>query len=93
MERVLIFKKNSCQPCINLGIELESKEVSFEYETYNIEDVENLEICEKFRIRKVPTAIIVNEQGEKVKQLNGNIDGALNLDLIEKTFNNIQAKK
>lgn len=89
MKKVLIFKKNNCQPCINLSNELESTEVNFEYETYNIEDIESLEICEKFKIRKVPTAIIVDENFEKLKQLNGNIDGSLNLELIQKTFDKL----
>lgn len=84
---ILIFKKKNCKPCENLSQDLEG--VNLPLNLIDIQNPDNLDICEQYRIRKTPIVIFRDDSGNKVKQLNGKIDGSLSGELVISTYNKL----
>jgi len=82
--KILVFKKKNCSPCENLSKDLEGVNLPLTF--IDIENPDNLDICEEFNIKKVPT-VIFTKDNIKLKQLNGRIDGSLSKELVIKTYN------
>lgn len=66
MKRIIKFEKNDCNPCAMVSEFLDRKGV--EYERINAFD--NPEMAMKFRVRTVPTVILMENDAE-VKRVMG----------------------
>ena len=72
--KVLRFTAEWCQPCKTLSVVLEdlSKEGIFVEKNLEVYDIEaDEEITQKYRIRSVPTPILVEDDGKEVDRMVG----------------------
>lgn len=72
--KVLRFTAEWCQPCKTLSVVLEdlSKEGIFVEKNLEVYDIEaDEEITQKYRIRSVPTLILVEDDGKEVDRMVG----------------------
>lgn len=64
--RLLKFYGSYCSPCRKLTKDLESVNLMIELESYNVED--DWEMAEDYKIKSVPTVILLNEANKEVKR-------------------------
>jgi len=72
--KVLRFTAEWCQPCKTLSVVLEdlSKEGIFVEKNLEVYDIEaDEEITQKYRIRSVPTLILVEDDGKEIDRMVG----------------------
>jgi hypothetical protein len=69
MSQVLKFKSEHCNPCKVLEKELDS--IGVKTRSIDIETDEGMNLCEKYKVKCVPTLIKINESGDEVNRLNG----------------------
>jgi len=60
-----------CQPCKGLSKMMEGMELSVPVENINID--ENMELASKYNVRGVPTLILVDDEGNVIRQKVGNM--------------------
>ena len=66
MKKLIKFEKNDCNPCAMVSELLEKNGISYE----RINAFDNPEMAMKFRVRTVPTVILVDEE-EEIKRTMG----------------------
>jgi thioredoxin-like negative regulator of GroEL len=70
-EDLIIFSANWCPSCVVLKnfIENNPQEIKYDYQIIDID--QNKDIKRKFNITKIPTSIIVSENGKEISRLIG----------------------
>lgn len=66
MKKIIKFEKNDCNPCVMVSEFLDKKGVKYE----RINAFDNPEMAMKFRVRTVPTVILMENDAE-VKRVMG----------------------
>lgn len=70
MNRILLFKLSSCGPCKTVSKLL--SELSYKYEEMVIDLDDNADsLADKYKIRSVPTILILNNEGEELDRFVG----------------------
>lgn len=67
--KVLKFSASWCGPCKSLEQTLEKTDLGLPVESYDID--EQAELVQKYRVRTVPTLVLVDEDGKALKVLTG----------------------
>lgn len=76
--KLIKFEKDDCVPCKNVSLYLDSKNIKYE----RINPFDNPDMAVKYRVRSVPTVILVDDNGnEIIREIGENLD---NLDKIIK---------
>ena len=83
--KLLKFSAPWCGPCKVLGKKLENFDVC-ELVEYNIEDECSEELVEKYKIKSVPTLVLVNDDGNVLKTW----CGLVNVDKLSEEIKEIQ---
>lgn len=65
--KLLKFEKDSCQPCEQVGKYLDAKGVQYN----NIKAFDEPEIAVRYKVRGVPTLMLVDENDEEVGRVVG----------------------
>jgi thiol-disulfide isomerase/thioredoxin len=75
MLKIYDFYAKWCNPCKALAKTLETIELPEDIELIKIdvEEDENEELITKFRIKNVPVLVMVDEEGNELKRVGGNI--------------------
>ena len=70
MNRILLFKLSSCGPCKTVSKSL--SELSQKYEEMVIDLDDNADsLADKYKIRSVPTILVLNNEGEELDRFVG----------------------
>ena len=70
MNRILLFKLSSCGPCKTVSKSL--SELSYKYEEMVIDLDDNADsLADKYKIRSVPTILVLNNEGEELDRFVG----------------------
>ena len=70
MNRILLFKLSSCGPCKTVSKSL--SELSYKYEEMVIDLDDNADsLADKYKIRSVPTILVLNNEGEELGRFVG----------------------
>lgn len=70
MNRILLFKLSSCGPCKAVSKTL--SELSYKYEEMVIDLDDNADsLADKYKIRSVPTILVLNNEGEELDRFVG----------------------
>lgn len=64
--KLLKFYGSYCNPCKKLTSDLEQVKLAIEIESYNVE--EDLDITDDYKIRSVPTTILLDDNNKEVKR-------------------------
>ena len=91
--KILKFSATWCLKCVNLSKEIEDANMSCQHVIEDIDIDDNEELAAAHNINKVPTIIYVDANtGEKLKRLNGKIDGSIDATLVQSTYERLIAK-
>lgn len=84
MLKIYDFYATWCNPCKALAKTLETIELPEDIELIKIdvEEDENEELITKFRIKNVPVLVIVDEEGNELKRVGGNISKSQIIEFI-----------
>ncbi len=63
MKKIIKFEKADCNPCVMVSQHLDSKLISFEA----INPFDNPELAVKYRVRSVPTTILLKDNDELMR--------------------------
>ena len=70
MNRILLFKLSSCGPCKTVSKSL--SELSYKYKEMVIDLDDNADsLADKYKIRSVPTILVLNNEGEELDRIVG----------------------
>ena len=70
MNRILLFKLSSCGPCKTVSKSL--SELSYKYEEMVSDLDDNADsLADKYKIRSVPTILVLNNEGEELDRFVG----------------------
>lgn len=69
MKKILKFYSESCAPCKVMSNKLKGLDV--EVKDIDIADGDNIDVCNKYSIRTVPTIIVLDENDELVSTFKG----------------------
>lgn len=64
--KILKFYADWCNPCKVLENMLNEAKIA--HDSINVEDESNKELLDKYKVRSLPTTIIVNDKGDEVKK-------------------------
>ncbi len=67
MKKLIKFEKNDCNPCAMVSELLEKNGISYE----RINAFDNPEMAMKFKVRTVPTVILVDDKNNEIKRTMG----------------------
>lgn len=70
--KLIKFGASWCIPCANLESRLKKINLSIDLASYDVE--EEVELTEKWKVRNVPTVILVDENENEVNRWVGNFD-------------------
>lgn len=70
--KLLKFGASWCLPCKNLDSRLEKIKLNIDMLKYDVE--EEVELTEIWKVRNVPTTILLDDDGHEVKRWTGNFD-------------------
>lgn len=65
MKKIIKFEKADCNPCVMVSEYLKSKSISFEA----INPFDNPELAVKYKVRSVPTTILVKDNSELMRTI------------------------
>jgi thioredoxin 1 len=86
---ILDFYAEWCMPCKAISKTLNELSLEFdEFEFYKINSEESYELTEYFKIKNLPTLILIPTEGE-IKVLNGNVPKSKLIEAFNNTFNKI----
>ena len=74
---LLKFGASWCLPCKNLSSRLDKMSLSITLHSYDVE--EEVELTEKWKVRNVPTVILVDDDNNEVKGWVGNFEPSIEL--------------
>ena len=74
---LLKFGASWCLPCKNLSSRLDKMSLSITLHSYDVE--EDVELTEKWKVRNVPTVILVDDDNNEVKRWVGNFEPSIEL--------------
>ena len=75
--KLLKFYGTYCKPCKVLADRLSKIELNITLHSYDVE--EEVELTEKWKIRNVPTVILVDDDNNEVKRWVGNFEPSIEL--------------
>lgn len=70
--KLIKFGASWCLPCKNLESRLKKINLTIDLTSYDVE--EEIELTEKWKVRNVPTVILVDENENEVKRWVGNFE-------------------
>lgn len=70
--KLIKFSASWCMPCKNLESRLNKLDLTIDLFSYDVE--EEVELTEKWKVRNVPTVILVDDNGHEVKRWVGNFE-------------------
>lgn len=70
--KLLKFGASWCLPCKNLESRLKNIKLSIDLLKYDVE--EDVELTEEWKVRNVPTTILLDDNGHEIKRWVGNFD-------------------
>lgn len=70
--KLIKFSASWCLPCRNLEGRLNKLDLTIDLFNYDVE--EEVELTEEWKVRNVPTVILVDDNGHEVKRWVGNFE-------------------
>lgn len=70
--KLIKFSASWCMPCRNLESRLNKLDLTIDLFSYDVE--EEIDLTEEWKIRNVPTVILVDDNGHEVKRWVGNFE-------------------
>lgn len=70
--KLIKFGASWCMPCKNLESRLNKLDLTIDLFSYDVE--EEVELTEEWKVRNVPTVILVDDNGHEVKRWVGNFE-------------------
>ncbi len=70
MKKLIKFEKNDCNPCAMVSDLLDKKGVNYE----RVNPFDNPEVAVKYRVRSVPTLVLVEEEEEIKRAVGFNVE-------------------
>lgn len=70
--KLIKFGASWCMPCKNLESRLNKLDLTIDLFSYDVE--EEIDLTEEWKIRNVPTVILVDDNGHEVKRWVGNFE-------------------
>ena len=70
--KLIKFSASWCMPCKNLESRLNKLDLTIDLVSYDVE--EEVELTEEWKVRNVPTVILVDDNGHEVKRWVGNFE-------------------
>ena len=70
--KLIKFSASWCMPCKNLESRLNKLDLTIDLLSYDVE--EEVDLTEEWKIRNVPTVILVDDNGHEVKRWVGNFE-------------------
>ncbi len=70
--KLIKFGASWCMPCKNLESRLNKLDITIDLFSYDVE--EEVDLTEEWKVRYVPTVILVDDNGHEVKRWVGNFE-------------------
>lgn len=70
--KLIKFGASWCMPCKNLESRLNKLDLTIDLFSYDVE--EEVDLTEEWKVRNVPTVILVDDNGHEVKRWVGNFE-------------------
>ena len=70
--KLIKFGASWCMPCKNLESRLNKLELTIDLFNYDVE--EEVDLTEEWKVRNIPTVILVDDNGREVKRWVGNFE-------------------
>lgn len=70
--KLIKFGASWCLPCKNLDSRLDNINLNIDLLKYDVE--EDVELTEEWKVRNVPTTILLDDNGHEIKRWVGNFD-------------------
>lgn len=70
--KLIKFSASWCMPCKNLESRLNKLALTIDLVSYDVE--EEVDLTEEWKVRNVPTVILVDDNGHEVKRWVGNFE-------------------
>ena len=70
--KLIKFSASWCMPCKNLESRLNKLDLTIDLVSYDVE--EEVELTEEWKVRNVPTVILVDDNGHEVNRWVGNFE-------------------
>lgn len=70
--KLIKFSASWCMPCKNLESRLNKLNLTIDLVSYDVE--EDVELTEEWKVRNVPTVILIDDNGHEVKRWVGNFE-------------------
>ena len=70
--KLIKFGASWCLPCKNLDSRLDSINLNIDLLKYDVE--EDVELTEEWKVRNVPTTILIDDNGHEIKRWVGNFE-------------------
>lgn len=70
--KLIKFSASWCMPCKNLESRLNKLDLTIDLFSYDVE--EEIDLTEEWKVRNVPTVILVDDNGHEVKRWVGNFE-------------------
>ena len=70
--KLVKFSASWCMPCKNLESRLNKLDLTIDLFSYDVE--EEVDLTEEWKVRNVPTVILVDDNGHEVKRWVGNFE-------------------
>lgn len=70
--KLIKFSASWCLPCRNLESRLNKLDLTIDLFSYDVEEA--VELTEEWKVRNVPTTILLDDNGHEIKRWVGNFD-------------------
>lgn len=84
--KLIKFSASWCMPCKNLESRLNKLDLTIDLFSYDVE--EEVDLTEEWKVRNVPTVILVDDNGHEVKRWVGNFEPNVELKAFIKNETN-----
>ena len=84
--KLIKFTASWCMPCKNLESRLNKLDLTIDLFSYDVE--EEVDLTEEWKVRNVPTVILVDDNGHEVKRWVGNFEPNVELKAFIKNETN-----